>query len=100
MERLRGSSWRWLWSRRAGAARASIKNFRLKDGGDEPAAPGRNSERNFHGEKRSNKTHASTTDPDARPARPHNENHGRIRKSLVGPALYKPLEPPLIGSGP
>src|SRR5947207_4709877 len=27
---------------------------------------GRNAERNFHGEKRKNDTHASTTDPDAR----------------------------------
>ena len=45
---------------------ASIKSFRPRDGGDEPPGPGRNSERNFHGEKRSNETHASTTDPDAR----------------------------------
>jgi hypothetical protein len=30
------------------------------------AEPGRNGERDFHGEKRSNETHASTTDPDAR----------------------------------
>jgi hypothetical protein len=29
-------------------------------------APGRNGERDFHGERRSNETHASTTDPDAR----------------------------------
>ena len=28
--------------------------------------PGRNGERNFHGEKRTNDTHASRTDPDAR----------------------------------
>src|SRR5207302_2908035 len=45
---------------------ASLKSFRPKDGSGEPPAPGRNGERNFHGEKRSNKTHASTTDPDAR----------------------------------
>ena len=32
----------------------------------EPPAPGRNGEPDFHGEKRSNETHASTTDPDAR----------------------------------
>ena len=37
-----------------------------KDGSGEPPAPGRNGERDFHGEKRSNETHASTTDPDAR----------------------------------
>jgi transposase len=48
---------------------ASMKSFRRKDGNDEPPAPGRNGERNFHGEKRSNQTHASTTDPDARLAR-------------------------------
>jgi transposase len=45
---------------------ASIKSFRPKDGGGESPAPGRNGERDFHGEKRSNETHASTTDPDAR----------------------------------
>jgi transposase len=45
---------------------ASIKSFRPKDGSGEPPGPGRNSERNFHKEKRSNETHASTTDPDAR----------------------------------
>src|SRR5437764_239682 len=45
---------------------ASMKSFRPKDGSGEPPAPGRNSERDFHGEKRSNQTHASTTDRDAR----------------------------------
>jgi transposase len=48
---------------------ASMKSFRPKDeaGGDEPGAGGgRNVERDFHGEKRTNATHASTTDPDAR----------------------------------
>jgi transposase len=45
---------------------ASLKSFRPKDGGGEPPAPGRNGERDFHGEKRSNETHASTTDRDAR----------------------------------
>lgn len=45
---------------------ASFKSFRRKDGADEPPGPGRNGERNFKGEKRSNETHASTTDPDAR----------------------------------
>jgi transposase len=48
---------------------AGMKSFRRKDGTDEPPAPGRNGERNFRGEKRSNETHASTTDPDARLAR-------------------------------
>lgn len=45
---------------------ASLKSFRAKDGSDEPPAPGRNGERDFHGEKRANDTHASTTDPDAK----------------------------------
>ena len=46
---------------------ASMKSFRRKDGGDEPpAGAGRNAERDFRGETRSNETHASTTDPDAR----------------------------------
>jgi transposase len=45
---------------------ASMKSFRSKDGSGEPPAPGRNGERDFHGEKRSNETHGSITDPDAR----------------------------------
>jgi transposase len=45
---------------------ASIKSFQAKDGSGEPPGPGRNAERDFHGEKRSNETHASTTDPQAR----------------------------------
>jgi transposase len=45
---------------------ASMKSFRPKDGSGEPPSPGRNGERNFRKEKRSNETHASTTDPDAR----------------------------------
>src|SRR5277367_3901822 len=45
---------------------ASMKSFRPKDGSGEPPSAGRNGERDFHGEKRSNETHASTTDRDAR----------------------------------
>jgi transposase len=51
---------------------ASMKSFVPKDGGDPPSSEGRggsggrNAERNFHGEKRTNDTHFSTTDPDAR----------------------------------
>src|SRR6201989_3269232 len=48
---------------------ASMKSFRRKDGNDEPPAPGRNGERNFHKDKRSNETHASNTDRDALLAR-------------------------------
>jgi transposase len=47
---------------------ASMKSVKPKDGSDEPPAQGggRNAETDFHGQKRSNDTHASTTDPDAR----------------------------------
>ena len=45
---------------------ASIKSFRPKDGSGEPPGDGRNGERNFRREKRSNETHESTTDPDAK----------------------------------
>jgi transposase len=53
---------------------ASMKSFRPRDGSgqdgssDEPPSggAGRNAEVDFKGEKRSNETHASTTDPEAR----------------------------------
>jgi IS5 family transposase len=45
---------------------ASLKSFRAKNGSDEPPGPGRNGERDFHGEKRTNGTHESTTDPEAK----------------------------------
>ena len=45
---------------------ASTKSFKPRDGSDEPPAGGRNPDADFHGERRSNETHASTTDPDAR----------------------------------
>ena len=47
---------------------ASMKSFRPKDGsGDEPPpGSGRNAEVDFKGEKRSNETHASATDPEAK----------------------------------
>jgi IS5 family transposase len=46
---------------------ASIKSFRRKDGDDnDSAGSGRNAERHFHKEKRSNETHRSITDPEAR----------------------------------
>jgi len=57
---------------------ASVKSFRRKDGSDvvsassgaavpvQPVRPGRNPSVDFHGEKRQNKTHESSTDGDAR----------------------------------
>jgi len=52
---------------------ASLKSFKNKDGIDKepPDDPG-NPSVDFRGEKRSNETHASTTDPDARLARKGN----------------------------
>jgi len=56
---------------------ASHKSFKPKDRDpNEPPAPGRNAEQDFHGEKRSNTTHESTTDPEAR----------LYRKSQAAPA--------------
>ena len=43
-----------------------MKSFQPKDGSGPPPGPGRNAERDFHGQQRRNDTHASTTDPDAR----------------------------------
>jgi transposase len=52
---------------------ASHKSFRPKDGGSgDPPPPGRNAEVDYHGEQRSNETHQSTTDPEARLARKGN----------------------------
>src|SRR5579859_6682158 len=49
---------------------ASLKSFQRKDGTSEPPEDsGSNATVDFHGEKRSNETHASTTDPDAQLAR-------------------------------
>ena len=60
-------------------AAASLKGFRRKD---EPPGPpsegGRNPTVDFHGEKRSNETHASTTDPDARLARKGNGKEAKL----------------------
>jgi len=56
---------------------ASHKSFKPRNGPpDDPPGPGRNAEANFHGQKRSNATHASTTDPESR----------LYRKSLAAPA--------------
>jgi hypothetical protein len=45
---------------------ASHKSFKPKDGPPSEPPTGRNSEVQWHGEKRTNDTHASTTDPEAR----------------------------------
>jgi IS5 family transposase len=46
---------------------ASMKSFKAKDGAEPPSeGGGRNREADFHGQKSSNETHVSTTDPEAR----------------------------------
>ena len=67
---------------------ASIKSFRKKDGADKDGdGPGRNAERDFHGEKRSNETHESTTDPDAKL---YKKGHGQAAKlCYMGHALME-----------
>jgi len=67
------------------AAWASMKSFRAKDGSDEPPSRGRNGERDFHGETRSNDTHASTTDPQARLYRKGKGKEAKL--SYIGNAL-------------
>jgi transposase len=52
-----------------------------------PAGGGRNPEVNFHGEKRSNETHASTTDPEARLARKGNGREAKL--SFAGHVLME-----------
>jgi transposase len=57
---------------------ASMKSFRPKDGSGNPSDGGRNGEQDFRGEKRSNETHESTTDPDARLYRKSNGQESRL----------------------
>jgi transposase len=57
---------------------ASLKSFRRKDGDDgTPATGEKNPNVDFHGEQRSNDTHQSTTDPEARLAK---KGHGKEAK--------------------
>ena len=66
---------------------ASMKSFRAKDGSSDPPDPGRNGEQDFRGEKRSNATHASTTDPEAKL---HRKGAGKEAKlSFLGHALME-----------
>ena len=61
---------------------ASLKSFKKVDGPEAPPAddPG-NPTVDFHGEKRSNQTHASTTDPDALLARKGNGKEAKLSYS-------------------
>jgi transposase len=64
---------------------ASHKSFRPKDGGEPPSGNGR--EVDFHREKRSNETHQSTTDPDARLYRKSKGSEAKM--SYLGHALME-----------
>lgn len=66
---------------------ASMKSFVPKDGSGEPPSAGRNGERNFRKEKRSNESHASTTDPDARLFRKGDGQSSRL--CFMGHALME-----------
>jgi transposase len=75
---------------------ASPKSFRPKDGSGEPPDPGRNGERDFHGERRRNDTHASTTDPDARLFRKGPGKEARL--CLMGHALMENRNGLIVGA--
>jgi transposase len=92
---------------------ASMKSFRTKDGSDEPPplplqrlmpleplatppAPGRNGEHDFKGQKRSNETHASTTDPDARLYRKGEGQESRL--AYLGHALMENRNGLVVGA--
>lgn len=57
---------------------ASHKSFVKKDGGEPPEDGTRTPYADFKGEKRSNATHQSTTDPEARLARKNNGDASRL----------------------
>lgn len=57
---------------------ASHKSFKPKDGPPSLPPAGRNAEVSFHGERRSNQTHRSTTDPEARLARKSNATAAKL----------------------
>jgi hypothetical protein len=66
---------------------ASMKSFRPRDGSGSPPGGGRNGERDFRAERRSNETHASTTDPDARLYRKGNGQESKL--CYMGHALME-----------
>lgn len=57
---------------------ASLKSFQRKDGNEQPPDDPGNPTVDFHGEKRSNQTHQSTTDPDALLARKGNGKEAKL----------------------
>jgi transposase len=69
------------------AAWTSMKSFKPKDGSGPPPSPGRNGERDFHGEKPSNATHASTTDAEAQLYRKGGGKEAKL--SFIGHVLME-----------
>ena len=76
---------------------ASMKSFRPKGEDDGDGGSGRNAERDFHGEKRSNATHASTTDPDAQLYRKGNGRESKL--CYMGHALTENRHGLAVGGG-
>lgn len=78
---------------------ASMKSFRPKGGGDDDngSGSGRNPDRDFHGEKRSNETHESTTDPEARLYRKGNGRESKI--CFMGHAFMENRSGLAVGGG-
>jgi transposase len=57
---------------------ASLKSFRPKDGGGTTGSDGNNPSIDFHGERRTNDTHQSTTDPETKLARKGQGKEARL----------------------
>lgn len=81
---------------------ASMKSFRPKDQGDgdhgaDDGDGSRNRERDFHGQKRSNESHASVTDAEARLHRKGNGKESRL--CYIGHALMENRHGLAVGGG-
>ncbi len=66
---------------------ASMKSFRPKDDDHDDGLGGSNPDRDFHGQKRRNDTHESTTDPEARLYRKGNGKESKL--CFMGHALME-----------
>jgi len=75
---------------------ASLKGFRPRDGSGGPPDPGRNGERDFHGERRRNDTHGSITDPEARLFRKGPGKEARL--CFMGHALMENRNGLIVGA--
>jgi transposase len=75
---------------------ASTRSFRPKDGSGPPPDAGRNGEQNFRGQTRSNETHASTTDPDAKLFRKGSGKEAKL--CFMGHALMENRNGLIVGA--